>query len=419
MSRSAGPDKERERLAALAKETVSATAHAVRPDYFGTAEHKALGQYLESILEGKPVIGKATGDPSHVLLHHANTNGGVPSLSARPIPVGEIRVAGTGSSWLEAIRGSLADALTAYDPNRELYVRSGLTLRYGEVIALAGDYFETPEDLHDELTPAIAAAIRKVTPSSTGTFMLTTHRGWFDYLELANRNQVHFAPRSWVAYARQHGQALKYALDRSYEDALFANAFADHYLSDSFASGHLRVPRDALVGIGGARPSRAMHNEENVNGLWVQDLSGNVWRAYGDDKLGQNPVHTTLAAFAVATSLQRVHRAYRLEGPGASELRKAIDAGLAELPSEVSDDRTSWPAGLWKSPATLPDFLGAVAGLPDIRAHLPVPLAWRETTTPGELANYQPLRWIDSAESAMQKRAVVPQFDGFFKITPV
>jgi hypothetical protein len=399
------------RLAKLAKETRAGAAQPVRSDYFGTAEHKALGDALARILAGESVIEKVEGDPSHALLHRAG--GANLVLDEDPIPLSSLTVAGTGSAWLQQLRASLADALVEYEPNRDLFVRPGLTLRYGDVIALAGDYFATPEELRAELTPEVASAIRGVTPDSTGTTLLNTHRGWVTYLDLANKNQVHFTPRNWVTFARYHAEALRLALRRSYEAALFENAFADHFLSDAFASGHLRVPREKLAGLKGALPSRLMHNEENENGLWAQDLAGNVWRAYGDEKLGTSQVHIVLTAYAVAVSLQRVQRAYRLEGAAATELADALEAGLARLPT--SEDERRWGAGMWRTPADLPDFLGPVAGLPDVRARIPAPVGWSVAPEDGKLANYPPRRWLDE-DGSMQGRGSTPDFAAFFDL---
>jgi hypothetical protein len=412
---------ESSRLTALAAERRPGglTRAAVRPDYFGTAEHKALAEYLKTILEGKPVGPEVEPTAaSHVLLYRRAPQA-TPLLAPTAIPFSDLGVSATGDDWLQKLRQSLADILVDYKPNLELFVRPDLTLQYGEIVALAGDYFGCEEELRAEMTPKIAEAIRDITegtpgaPGNSGTNVLSTHRGWFEYLKLAYRNQTHFTPRNWVTYARHHATALQHALARSYDDALIANAFADHFLSDAFASGHLRVPRDGLKGILGVPASRSMHDEENTNGLWVQDLTGNVWRAYGDDNLGRNPVHVVMTAYAVGLSQQRIHRAYRLEGAAGDQLSKAIGAGLAALPE--ADDETSWPAGLWRNPAELPDFLGAIAGLPDIRARLPVPVGASDAPKLGSLANYPPLRGL-AADGKIVKREGEPPFRSYFDL---
>ncbi len=389
--------KERQRLAAMRKETAKRPVATVRPDYFGTAEHRASAEHLARMLAGEAVFARAASTQTHALLRVASPN---------PVPGAVLErdgltVASADPAWREPFQARLEDLMARYRPLTELEIRPGLTLTYGEVVALAGDYYATPEELAAELTPAVADAIRGVTPQDEGTFLLNTHRGWFDYASLANENQDHFAPLSWARYALHHAEALKLAINRNLDAALVRNAFADHFLTDAFASGHLRVPRDALVGLTGALPTRKMHDEENVYGLWVQSASGFVWRAYGDDHLGTNPVHLTLTAHAVGLSLLRLFKAYRLEGEALNEL---IDA-LGELrPLTLT-------AGEMVDPRTLPDFLGDIAGLPGIREHLPVPLGiLDEPDTASVLANYPPQVGLDG-----KRRKETPDFEAYFR----
>jgi hypothetical protein len=390
-------EKDRQRLAAMRKETAKRPVATVRPDYFGTAEHRASAEQLARMLAGEGVFSRATATQTHVLLRVANPDPAPEALIERD----KLSVASADPAWREPFQARLEDLMARYRPLTELEIRPGLTLTYGEVVALAGDYYSTPEELASELTPAVANAIRGVTPQDEGTFLLNTHRGWFDYASLANENQDHFAPRSWARYVRHHEDALRMALDRDLDAALVRNAFADHFLTDAFASGHLRVPRDALVGLSGALPTRKMHDEENVQGLWVQSASGFVWRAYGDDNLGTNPVHLTLTAHAVGLSLLRIFKAYRLEGEAKEELLDALyEAQAVEL-----------TAGKMVDPRTLPRFLGDIAGLPGIREHVPVPLGIQdEPDTSKVLANYPPQVGLKG-----QRRKNTPDFEAYFR----
>jgi hypothetical protein len=390
-------ERERERLAAVRKETAKRPVATVRPDYFGTSEHRATAEQLVRMLSGEAVFPKAVQRQVHVLLRVANPEPVPDALIERS----RLSVASADPAWREPFQAQLEDLMARYRPLTELEIRPGLTLTYGEVVALAGDYYATPEDLTRELTPAVANAIRGVTPQDEGTFLLNTHRGWFDYASLANENQDHFAPRSWARYLRHHSEALRYALERDLDGALVRNAFADHFLTDAFASGHLRVPRDTLVGLPGAMPSRKMHDEENVQGLWVQNASGFVWRCYGDDNLGTNPVHLTLTAHAVGLSLQRIFKAYRLEGATREALQDAMD--------EVIEPE--FTAGQMADPRTLPDYLGASFGLPGIREYLPVPLgSLDEPNTRSVLANYPPQVGPDG-----KRRKGTPDFEAYFR----
>lgn len=72
-----------------------------------------------------------------------------------------------------------------------------------------------------------------------------------NYIELAKINFDHFGLNARTAYNAGHSMALAEASQgspESLEKAYAINAFADHFLEDSFASGHMRVPREALAG---------------------------------------------------------------------------------------------------------------------------------------------------------------------------
>lgn len=132
------------------------------------------------------------------------------------------------------------------------------------------------------------------------------------YMQLAELNWDHFAPQgcSWKTYTAGHTLAMKKAAnattDKDLDRAYAIEAFACHFLSDHFASGHLRSPRKILQTghpdpsklnkfdlikykshpwnstIGGYM-SKMMHDEDNANGLWVQT------NAYSKDKSGPGP----------------------------------------------------------------------------------------------------------------------------------
>jgi hypothetical protein len=91
-----------------------------------------------------------------------------------------------------------------------------------------------------------------------------------------------------------------------FNQALIINAFADHYLTDAFASGHIRVPRMQIqkwatgnTGLPGLYPERRgnvlsmiLHDFESRNistdteeGLLVQNSMGEEWLTRGDDHL--------------------------------------------------------------------------------------------------------------------------------------
>ena len=181
-----------------------------------------------------------------------------------------------------------------------LKLDNGLELTYGEINGLAGDFFGTEQPISDggnveeqkrrfyeayktlaewvlkdtkahELlevlqteAKAVDEAIRKGEDPSTADAKLwplitnakftiiTTLRSGPGYVKLASLNVDHFGLDARTAYNAGHLRALEEAargeianLRRAYT----MNAFADHFLQDSFASGHLRTPRRKLAGI--------------------------------------------------------------------------------------------------------------------------------------------------------------------------
>lgn len=136
-------------------------------------------------------------------------------------------------------------------------------LTFGEVTALAGDYFGTYEEMRDlsrtaagriELAYArwhcLSLSSDKVPAPTTNaaTIQSVTDR----YLLLASRNISHFSGGGtvWQAYTSWHAKALVDALDagRMSDPALFRRAltkeaFGLHFLTDSFSAGHVRTPR--------------------------------------------------------------------------------------------------------------------------------------------------------------------------------
>lgn len=66
------------------------------------------------------------------------------------------------------------------------------------------------------------------------------------YLGLAKINLDHFGECARTAYNTGHATAIQKAINGDLEGAYTLNAFADHFLQDSFSAGHLRTPRKDL-----------------------------------------------------------------------------------------------------------------------------------------------------------------------------
>jgi hypothetical protein len=145
------------------------------------------------------------------------------------------------------------------------------------------------------------------------------------YASLAKYNWDHFGAggHSAKAYLAGHLLALQTAANGNLDLAYKYDAFACHYLSDMFASGHLRTPRKAVNhGKTSCAPvwnemlgnymSKLMHDEENKGGLWVHDRLGNAWMAFGDHEFAY-PINKENRIRQLATlqaSVDEVYDAY-------------------------------------------------------------------------------------------------------------
>jgi hypothetical protein len=158
------------------------------------------------------------------------------------------------------------------------------------------------------------------------------------YLNLTSANFDHFNDNAWTTYTAGHQAALAEAAaahqhgDRKRLEFAYAiNAFACHFLSDRFSSGHIRTPRDELTArvtpqLAGSLLAKFMHNEESASGLHVHNARGDHWVAYGDESYF-NPENKTSRAIldeALQASADSIFQAY-LQG------RIAIDDPIEQL----------------------------------------------------------------------------------------
>ena len=156
---------------------------------------------------------------------------------------------------------------------------------YGQACAISGDLVAQPDDLASGLGGIYATS--------------DTH-----YFALALINIEHFQPHSVEFWLRNQRDALTRALSISadkrasdqipeFESAFLISAFANHFLADSFAAGHMGFNRSASS----AGAAREYHNFWNDHGRQVRSADGDVWKAYGDGGLHEkgNECHVTKA----------------------------------------------------------------------------------------------------------------------------
>ena len=68
--------------------------------------------------------------------------------------------------------------------------------------------------------------------------------------------------------------------------ATMYEAFAEHFLQDSFASGHQMVRRGFSASA--VSNNKSLHDFYNTIPVQTANLKGETWSAYGDKRLNQN-----------------------------------------------------------------------------------------------------------------------------------
>jgi len=182
---------------------------------------------------------------------------------------------------------------------------------------------EKPEDVYKKIAFDLDRQFNCITGGgcSTKTWWLTPGR----YLTLANEDYDHFGANAWITYKTGHELAMQVAVDahqtadlKKLEVAYAMNAFACHFLTDRFASGHIRTPRTELPesttpSLTGTLLSEYMHDEESVYGLHVHNQRGDRWMAYGDRSYynQKNAAHARIILETLQASADQVFNAYQ------------------------------------------------------------------------------------------------------------
>jgi hypothetical protein len=152
---------------------------------------------------------------------------------------------------------------------RNLAVQAAL---YGDATAVAGDFVADPTEL--------------ISPSGAWRFSSPKH-----YYLLALENSAHFNPMATQSWAEYHQRAVDDAVAAAALEGLPSverwgrafreNAFADHFLQDSFAAGHMAFNRRASS----AGAAKTFHDHWNARGRLARDREGSTWTTFGDGLL--------------------------------------------------------------------------------------------------------------------------------------
>ena len=240
----------------------------------------------------------------------------------------------------------------------EISLQPSVFVSYGDLCALAGDHTLTVNELLQELTdPAShlyevikvqheAIALGRMA-ASNGEVLLADP----DYLPLALKNYSHFYSfgqslsehledidphaqhalcsgeeeallhtNALAKYVMLHSAALCVAeeagrLARLHDSswrttairAIVMNAFADHFLQDAFAPGHLVLRRTVL---GSYLTDLSIHDYYNRIGLTLLNARGDVWLAYGDEWMARQPDNLAYAIEANERSIREILAAF-------------------------------------------------------------------------------------------------------------
>jgi len=145
-------------------------------------------------------------------------------------------------------------------PTTVVYDEKGTTLTVGEMIAIAGDYFEDYFQMKELARTAkgrlvLKCALAKATDQPCNlpkNYESISTEVEDEYRRLAGKNVTHFSAggTAWATYLKWHTAAMVHAFDagnesdpKAWREAISKEAFAFHFLTDSFSSGHVRTPR--------------------------------------------------------------------------------------------------------------------------------------------------------------------------------
>ncbi|WJK10795.1 phospholipase [Pseudomonas fluorescens] len=262
---------------------------------FEGAEHTAIGDNtrLRFVENAEPVL--AQNVPLHLPNGLALTYGQVLALGGDFYGVVE-RPINEGSTPADRLQRFTAafDTLAALPASKAEAIQI-LSIMQKEIDAVNQAIKEgkQPHEAYDALGDTLSEEWNKITGGGSFVSALIPLGR---YLKLAANNADHFGEWARLAYIAGHTAALQTAAaahasqdELQLERAYAMNAFADHYLTDLFSSGHLRVPRKAMAAAVtpsdlGSLITRFMHDEDSKFGLKVRNGHGEQWRAFGDKR---------------------------------------------------------------------------------------------------------------------------------------
>lgn len=205
-------------------------------------------------------------------------------------------------------RKQVASALKAHQDVSKLYEKLDKPETIAVIIATDGQYLRLNETCFDHFNSDAVSAYQAGHAVAIDTALL-------GYQIQSGKND------DANAYCRTHEPNASCLYDLAQQKLIFAyeqNAFANHYLTDRFAAGHMRTPFRALeekrpIPLLGGVSGGMMHNEDGRFGLIVTNDSGKYWMAYGDHYYfsDQNKKNKAILKETLQISADEIDQAYQ------------------------------------------------------------------------------------------------------------
>jgi hypothetical protein len=292
---------------------------------------------------------------------------------------------------------------------KKLRTQSGVALSVGDIIALMGDLYPTWQAVLNAPAEQLRGHLATMRQERYGQISADEATQRYErvsggaYLRLAQQNVTHFAPRNRSEWQRLHEEAMRKAQaagndEAAFDEALFVDAAAGHFLTDAFAAGHLFKKGEVEAAIlthlranpiqvadpemqiyisaaqaGGKLYQlvlKNIHDHLNTVGFEVSNAQGMTWMTYGDASLHKDAAQETrhIASLAVFLSRRQIDRARKGESPDANEIlnllpdenseKKATEAAIAYIPKAAQEVPALIMRNRGSSRVLLGDYLG-------------------------------------------------------------